>query len=352
MEKQKKPSSFTYASSGVDIAAKDEVLLDVERTLKTDDKRVLNSVGAFATLYDGKFPEYEHPVLVMKTEEPGSKQLLAFQHDRVESICADMVNHLINDIIVMGAKPLAMQDAVICGKLDKNIVKRIVAGVAAACTAQECVLTGGETSEQPGVIPEGTYILTASIVGVVEKAKVIDGSKVKDGDVVLAIASNGLHTNGYSLVRRLMKEKPEILNTKVDQMSFLDAILLPHLCFYKTVKGILGDSGLHGMAHITGSGIEGNLERILPKSVNATIDLSSLRVLPIFTAIRDAGEIADAEMLRTYNMGVGLTLIVDAKSAEKIQSHIKKQSHDCYPIGNIVKGNGKVTFEGTVTWSA
>lgn len=341
---------LSYASSGVDIAAKEEALGDLERTLKTKDKRVLNTAGAFASLYDGKFPGYRHPVLVMKTEEPGSKQLIAFQQDRVESICEDMINHLINDIIVMGATPLAVQDAVICGKLDKDIIKRIVAGVAAACTAQDCVLTGGETSEQPGVLQPGTYILTSSIVGVVEKSKIVDGTKIKAGDVVLAIASNGLHTNGYSLVRKLMEQKPEIVNTKVDQISFLDAILLPHLCYYRALKDLFGERSLHGMAHITGSGIEGNLERILPKAVDAAIDLNLVRILPIFRTIRDAGDIADSEMLRTYNMGVGLTLVVAKKDAESVRAHVQKTGHDCYPIGTIVKGSGKVTFDGTVQW--
>lgn len=343
---------LSYASSGVDIDAKEDVLADMERTLKTDDKRVLNSLSAFASLYDGHFPEYKHPVLVMKTEEPGSKQLLAFQHDRIESVCEDMINHLINDIAVMGATPLAVQDAVICGKLEKSVIKRIVAGVAKACAAQGCTLTGGETSEQPGVIPAGTYILSSNVVGIVEKTNIIDGSTIKTGDVILAVASNGLHTNGYSLVRKLIKEQPEIMNNKVDHMSFIDAVLLPHLCYFRALKGLFCNKSVHGLAHITGSGIEGNLERVLPTTVNADVDLSTVNVLPVFDVIRDAGDIADTEMLRTYNMGVGLIVVCDAKSADAMQAHMKKNGHDCYPVGTIVTGTGKVKFSGKVKWSA
>lgn len=162
---------------GVNIDLANDTKKHIAKELETDEKRVLNKVGAFSSLFDIRFPEYKNPVLVLKTEEPGSKQLLAMEHDRIESVCFDMINHLINDCIVMGATPLAIQDAIICGKLDSNIIKRCVKAMAQACRAQECVLTGGETSEQPGVINEGTYILTSSIVGIVDQEDIIDGSK-------------------------------------------------------------------------------------------------------------------------------------------------------------------------------
>lgn len=347
----KKPRKrFSYAASGVDITAKERVLARLDRTMKTGDRRVLNSSEAFATLYDAAFPGYKHPVLVLKTEEPGSKQLLAFRHDRIESICEDMIHHLINDIIVMGATPLAVQDAIICGKLEKKVIERVIAGIAKACRAQGCTLTGGETSEQPGVLPVGTYILAANIVGVVEKSRIIDGRKIRPGDVLLAVASNGLHTNGYSLVRRLMKERPAILKKKIGRDSFLDAILKPHLCYFRAVKDLFADRGLHGMAHITGAGIEGNLSRILPKSVDAHIDLSSLCILPIFRVIRDAGSVTDAEMLRTYNMGTGLIVVAAKSAAGGIQKHIRARGHACYPVGTIIQGKGRVRFAGKVQW--
>lgn len=348
MPTKKKPVS--YADAGVDITAKEEMLTDVEKTIDTGDKRVLSNMDSFATLFDGRFKGYEHPVLVLKTEEPGSKQLIAFQNDKIESVCEDMINHLINDIAVMGATPLSVQDAVICGKMDKNIVKRIVRGCAEACKAQECVLTGGETSEQPGVIPDGTYILSSSVVGVVDKKNIIDGSSINIGDVVLAVASNGLHTNGYSLVRKLMKEDSGLEKTRVGEDTFLEAILKPHVCYFQSLKDLFTNPALHGMAHITGSGIQGNLERVLPKAVNARIDNEKIRILPIFSAIREASSLDDREMLRTYNCGVGLVIVASAADASSIADHLIAKGHDCYPIGEIVKGEGKVMHEGNLDW--
>jgi len=344
---------LSYAASGVNIAKADKTKEAMAKTLKSTDKRVLNSVGswAFASLFDARFPGYDHPVLVLKTEEPGSKQLLAFRHGRIESICQDMINHLINDIAVMGATPMSVQDAVICGKLEKDIVTRIVKAIADACRAQGCVLTGGETSEQPGTLKPGTYVLTASVVGIVEKANVIDGSKIKPGDVVMAVASNGLHTNGYSLVRALLKKHPKLAKQKVGARSFLDAILLPHTSYFRALEPLFTHPGLAGMAHITGSGIRGNLERVLPAKTDAVIDLHNLKTLPVFTAIRDAGHVSDAEMLRTYNMGVGLVIVARPDAVDDIETHLWSYGHHCYPIGRIVKGKRTVKFEGTVKWA-
>ncbi len=176
--------SLTYKVAGVNRDTENETKAGMASALKSSDSRVLNTIGAFASLYDGAFPEYEHPVLVLKTEEPGTKQLLAFKYDKVEGVCHDLVNHLVNDAIVMGAKPLSIQDCIVCGKVEKSVVLRMVNAFAEAAKNNGCALTGGETSWQPGVIPEGTYILSASIVGVVDKKNIIDGSKIQEGDVV------------------------------------------------------------------------------------------------------------------------------------------------------------------------
>jgi len=342
---------FSYEKSGVSIDTADAAKKEMAKSLQSADSRVLNKIGAFATLFDGRFPGYEHPVLVLKTEEPGSKQKLAFHYKRVASICYDMINHLINDIIVMGATPLSVQDAVICGKLDKDTVNQIVASLASACREQGCTLTGGETSEQPGVLEPGTYILTSSIVGVVEKSKIVDGSAIKEGDSVLAVASNGLHTNGYSLVRALMNARPEIHEVKIGDESFLDAVMKPHKCYYQSFKGLFDHPGLHGMAHITGGGIEGNLNRILPDDLNAEIRLGDIHVLPIFKIVRDFGGVDDRDMLRTFNMGVGMTLVVDPGSLDSIRQHLNTMGCDNNVIGTIVKGEKKVIYQGSVNWS-
>jgi len=342
--------SLSYKKAGVNIDVADATKRAVAKSLETTDARVLNRIGAFATLFDAKFSDYEHPVLVLKTEEPGSKQKIALQHGRVTSICYDLVNHLVNDIIVMGAKPFSVQDAIICGKLEKDVVSQLVDSIAAACREQDCTLTGGEISEQPGVIEAGTYILTASIVGVVEKSAILDGSRIAGGDAILAVASNGLHTNGYSLVRAIMASKPEIINMQVDGRSFLDTILQPHMCYYHAFKGLFGLPELHGIAHITGGGIQGNLNRILPDGVDAAIDLEAIRILPIFNLIRETGDLGEADMLRTFNLGVGMTIVAKRSAVELIQKHLRNHQCESYLIGEIAKGEKKVVYRGKLNW--
>lgn len=338
------------AKYDVNIDLANDAKKEMAKSLNTSNPRVLNRIGAFASLYDFKFDEYENPVLVLKTEEPGSKQLIAVQYDKIENVCYDMINHLINDCIVMGAKPLTVQDAIICGKMDKSIVTRIVEAISTACKNQDCILTGGETSEQPGVLGDNTYILTSSIVGVVDKKHIIDGSKISEGDVVIALQSSGVHTNGYTLVRTVMKEHPEILDMAIDGKSFIDAILEPHRCYYNTIKDLFAKDIITGLAHITGGGIGENLNRILPDDVDAEIDLSTYETMEIFKALKTIGDISDAEMLRTFNLGVGLTVVATAQNADEIIKHIESNNVKCTVIGKIVKGTKKVNCIGSLKW--
>ena len=333
---------INYKTAGVDIDNANETKKQMADDLKSDDKRVLNKLGAFASLYDIKFPEYKHPLLVLKTEEPGSKQLLAIQYDRIESICFDMINHLVNDCIVMGAKPLTVQDAIICGKLKKEVVLRMVKAMSRACQAQGCSLTGGETSEQPGVLVEDTYILTSSIVGIVEKESVIDGSQIMVGDKILALESSGLHTNGYTLIRKLIQENPSLVNEKIGDTKFIEAVLEPHRCYYNAIKDLFPTKKITGLAHITGGGIKENLNRILPKNMNAKVDLSLYQILPIFKFLKSYAKLEDAELLRTFNMSVGLTMVVKKEAVGEIIMFIQKKGVNCYDIGGIVDGNGVV----------
>lgn len=337
--------SFSYANTGVDIDNADSTKSELQKSLATADSRVLSRAGSFAALFEAKFEGVENPVLVLKAEEPGSKQILALQHNKVRSICYDLVNHLINDIIVMGAKPEAVLDIILCGKIQKDTVVEIVDGISSACKEQDCLLIGGETSEQPKVLAEGTYMLNASVLGVVDKYKIIDGSKISEGDLVIALASNGLHTNGYTLVRALMDQYPEMLDEHVDGRSFLSAILEPHLCYYQNVKGLFPNDRIKGMAHITGGGIQGNLNRILPEGYSALIDLEKIQVLPLFRLIQRYGKVSDAEMLKTFNMGVGLTLVASPNDVEAIIQHLDNTGCACYVIGEIIKGDQKVVFQ-------
>ena len=334
----------------VNIDVANETKEQMKSVLDSDNQRVMNKAGAFASLFDFSDLPYKNPVLVLKTEEPGSKQLIAAQYDKIENVCYDMINHLINDCIVMGAAPLVIQDAIICGKLEKDIVTRIVKAIAAAAKEQECVLTGGETSEQPGVIPVGSYILTSSIVGVVEKEEIIDGSSIRSGDVVLSLQSSGIHTNGYTLVRKIMADNPAVKDEIIDGRTFIDVILEPHRCYYLALKDMFKTGQIKGMAHITGGGICENLNRILPRNINAEIDLSTYSVPAIFNILKKYGDISDEEMLRTFNLGCGLALVCEPEYVDGLINHFAKYSVECRAIGKMIDGAGKVIPTGKVNW--
>ncbi len=346
---QKDGKELSYSKAGVDIAYTDTIKKEMAKHLETGDKRVLNGLGPFASLYDISFPEIKNPVLVLKSEEPGSKQKLAMEYGYTGSICHDMINHLVNDIVVMGAKPLAVLDTIVCGNAEKDTIGALVKGVSEACRENECSLVGGETSVQPQVVEKGVYVLTSSIAGIVEKNRIIDGSAAGEGDVVLALASNGLHTNGYSLVRMLMDRMPEIKLEKVEGETFIEQIMKPHTPYYKALKGILGKDCIHGMAHITGGGIEGNLCRVIPDGLSAVIDLDKIKTLPVFRFIRQCGNISDREMLSTFNCGVGFIMVVQAEAAAQIAAHMNNYC-ECYEIGRIRTGEQKVVMEHRLNW--
>lgn len=346
---ERNEDGLSYSKAGIDIIYTDTIKKEMAKHLETKDNRVLNGLGPFASLYDIRFPNIENPVLVLKSEEPGSKQKLAMEYGYTESICHDMINHLVNDIVVMGATPLAVLDTIVCGNAEKDTIKTLVKGVSDACKENECSLVGGETSIQPLVVDSGVYVLTSSIAGIVEKSKVIDGSAIEAGDVVLAIASNGLHTNGYSLVRLLMDKMPQIKLDKIDGLTFIEQIMKPHTPYYKAIKGLFDKNVIHGMAHITGGGIEGNLSRVIPDGLSAKIDLSKLRILKIFQYIRNSGNISDEEMLRTFNCGVGFNIVVNPKDKVEVMNHINR-FYDCYEIGTIETGNSKVEFVNRMNW--
>ncbi|MBQ8509594.1 MAG: phosphoribosylformylglycinamidine cyclo-ligase [Clostridia bacterium] len=346
----RKDAGLTYSKAGVDISYTDAIKAEMSRYVSSDHPRVLNRLGAFASLYDIRFDDIPDPVLVLKSEEPGSKQKIAMEYGYTESICHDMINHLVNDIIVMGAKPLAVLDTIVCGSAEKDTVKCFIKGISEACAANDCSLVGGETSVQPGVVERGTYILTASIAGICSREQLIDGSRITAGDVVLSVASNGLHTNGYSLVRMLMDELPRIKEERVGSLPFLNAIMLPHTPYYPALRELLSDPTLHGMAHITGGGIAGNLSRVIPDGLCAVVDLSALQPPAIFSYLKANGGISDDEMLRTFNCGAGLILVTDRDSAPQIAAQISKL-YPCQPIGEIIADTGsRVAFQNAVRW--
>jgi phosphoribosylformylglycinamidine cyclo-ligase len=346
---EKTADELSYSKAGIDISYTDTIKSEMSMYINSKDSRVLNGLGPFASLYDIAFPDIKEPVLVLKSEEPGSKQKLAMEYGYTESICHDMINHLVNDIVVMGAKPLAVLDTIVCGNAEKDTIKSLVKGISEACRENECSLVGGETSIQPQVVGAGVYVLTSSIAGIVDKSKVIDGSSIQQGDAVLAIASNGLHTNGYSLVRLLMEKMPQVKLDKIDNITFIEQIMKPHTPYYKAIKGLFLEDCIRGMAHITGGGIEGNLFRIIPDGLCAEINKDLIKILPIFKYIKTQGKINDSEMLRTFNMGVGFILVVPQEAKQQVKDHVNK-FYSCYEIGEIKKSTEKIRFIGRLNW--
>ena len=342
---------LSYAATGVDIDATDAVKRRMADAVNSGDPRVLNQLGAFAPLVQGTFPGMNEPLLVIKTDEPGSKQKLAVELDRIEDLSHDLVNHTVNDVVMMGAHPMYVTDCIVCGTLDKDLVPRLVVGMADACKKQDCVLIGGETSVQPGVVTDGLFVLSATVVGVVDRAKAIDGSKIAVGDVVLSVASNGLHTNGYTLVRTQLERRPAFGEMDLEGERLLDVIMQPHTGYYPALREILGDESLHGLAHITGGGIVDNLERVVTGAVDAVVDLSSLRVPPVFKAIREEGNVEDDDMLRTFNLGVGLTMVCAPDAVDRLAAHVAASGLEVWQIGTITEGSGNVQLQGAVDWS-
>ena len=347
----KRSDRRTYAAAGVDRDGHSEITQSLRSTLTMKDPRILNKVGAFASLFEARFPGIIDPVLVLKAEEPGSKQLLAKQFNQIDYIGFDMINHLINDIIVMGARPLAVLDVIVVGKLIKEDINKIISAINQACVNQGCSLVGGEISEQPGVLSKGVFVLSSSVVGVVSKKKIIDGSRIKKGDKIIALASNGLHTNGYSLVRKLIAEKPSILNVKVGNMTFIDAALLPHTAYYPYLKDILASPKIHGLAHITGDGILGNLERILPARLSALVVLDKIQVPDIFKVIRDVGVVPEDDMINNLNMGVGMTMVTGPREETAMIKYLEDRGIHAYNIGEILADeDNTVKFSGKINW--
>lgn len=354
-KKEEYMEKFSYKNSGIDISRTDNIKSELNDILAIKDTRVLNKVGAFASLFDiSNMNEYSEPVLVLKAEEPGSKQKLALENKKVGSVCHDMINHLVNDIAVMGAKPMAVLDVIITGSVNEELTKEIVREMSVACKNNDCSLVGGETSIQPGIVGDDLVVLSSTVVGIAEKNKIVDGNKIGINDSVVAIASNGVHTNGYTLIRTLLNSFPELANKKLRSgNTFLEEVLIPHTPYYSLIMESLKNTEIHGMAHITGGGIQGNLCRIIPDGLTASIDLSLIKTLEIFKIIKDIGKIEDAEMLSTFNCGVGLILVLPKNNVPVIKEIAENMNIGCYEIGKIrsKKNNEeKVLLKGELAW--
>ena len=340
--------SFTYKDAGVDIDAADslnkKIAPLVRSTFSTD---VLQDIGLFGGLFRLDSSRFREPVLVSSIDGVGTKLKLAFTTGRHNTVGIDLVSHCVNDILMQGAEPLFFLDYLATGKLEVDSAEQVIAGLAEGCKRAGCSLIGGETAEMPGFYNPGEYDLAGTIVGVVDKEKIIDGSQIREGDPIVALKSSGLHTNGYSLVRRLFVDSGKYdLNARVDilEKTLADELLEPHRCYAKPVHKALGRVAVRGMAHITGGGLTDNIPRILPETLDAEINLRSWDPLPIFHLIKRDGDVARDEMLRTFNMGVGMVMIVPPEDEKVALEILEAEGEMAWKIGRIVKGSGSVKY--------
>ena len=329
------PKSLTYRDAGVDIDAGDALVENIKPFAKrTMRPEVLAGIGGFGALC-GLPAKYKEPVLVSGTDGVGTKLKLAFELNRHDTIGIDLVAMSVNDILTQGAEPLFFLDYFACGKLDVATATDVVKGIAAGCEQSGCALIGGETAEMPGMYPSGEYDLAGFAVGVVEKSKIINGSTIKASDAVLGLASSGAHSNGYSLVRRIIAEKKVDLSAKLDGKTLSDLILAPTRIYVKPMLQLMEKIPVKGMAHITGGGIVDNLPRVLSEGLTAHIDGKSWPRPPLFQWLQEQGNVAEAEMLRVFNCGIGMIVIVAEADAKAAADKLRTAGETVWRIGSI-----------------
>jgi phosphoribosylformylglycinamidine cyclo-ligase len=347
-----KHSSLTYKQAGVDIEAGDRFINLIKPLVrKTFRPEVLTDLGSFGGLFRLPLRRYKDPVLVSGTDGVGTKLKVAFMMDRHDTVGIDLVAMCVNDVVVNGAEPIFFLDYLATGKLEPEKAVEIIKGIAEGCKQAGCALIGGETAEMPSIYAEGEYDLAGFAVGVVEKSKVVDGRRIKLGDALVGLASSGLHSNGYSLVRKVIFEMAGL--TVHDRISDLsrpvgEELLTPTRIYAKSLLSILRDSSLggaiKGIAHITGGGITGNLPRILPAGCGALITRSTWEVPPIFGFLRNKGGIAEDEMYRTFNMGIGMILVVSRDKVKRLLAKATRLGEKAFLIGEIIRGSRKVSY--------
>jgi phosphoribosylformylglycinamidine cyclo-ligase len=343
-----KPKPVTYADAGVDIAsgdrAKDRIKYIAQKTF---NRNVIGGIGGFGALFRLDLQRWKSPILVSSADGVGTKLKLAFQLGIHNTVGADLVNHCVNDIAVQGATPLFFLDYLATGRLDPDITEDVVTGLAAACKANACALIGGETAQMPGFYADGEYDLAGFIVGAVDRDKMVTGAAIAPGDVLIGLPSTGLHTNGYSLARRLFFQvagyKPsQYVSALKDKAGA--ALMKTHRSYLHVIQKLVAGGLTSGMAHITGGGITENLPRILPKGTGAQIEIGSWPIPPIFTHLRDIGQVPQDEMMRTFNMGIGLITAIPAAKFTRAKSLLDRSEEKFHLIGRVVKGDRRVQY--------
>ena len=326
---------LTYRDAGVDIDAGDQLVENIKPfAKKTMRPEVLAGIGGFGALC-GIPAKYREPVLVSGTDGVGTKLKVAFELNRHSTIGIDLVAMSVNDILVQGAEPLFFLDYFACGKLDVTTATQVVKGIAEGCAQAGCALIGGETAEMPGMYPPGEYDLAGFAVGVVEKSKIIDGKSIAAGDAVLGLASSGAHSNGYSLVRRIVAQKKIDLSAQLDGQALSDLILAPTRIYVKSMLNLMGHVPVKGLAHITGGGIIDNVPRILPEHLTARLLRASWPQSPLFAWLQREGNVADDEMLRVFNCGIGMVVVVAEQHATQAMDVLREAGETVWRVGSI-----------------
>lgn len=328
----------TYKEAGVDIEAGEDLVRRIKtRVRSTFTPNVLTDIGAFGAFYRADFKGIRNPVLVSSVDGVGTKLKIAFAMNRHHTVGQDLVNHCVNDILVCGAKPLYFMDYFATGKLSPLVAAQVIDGFVTACKENGCSIIGGETAEMPGFYAEGEYDIAGTIVGVVDERRVIRGQKVKAGDVLIALPSTGLHTNGYSLARNVLLGQYQLDRHFVELKGTLgDALLTVHRSYYKAVYPLLSKYDVKGMSHITGGGIEGNTMRVIPQGLKLEIDWKSWARPFLFNLIQETGNVPEDDMRRTFNLGVGLIMIVSPQHAGKVQSALRRKRERPFILGSVV----------------
>jgi phosphoribosylformylglycinamidine cyclo-ligase len=337
-----------YRDSGVDIAAGNETVRRIKSIARsTFTAGVLSDIGSFGGLFQLEGGRYREPVLVSSADGVGTKLKVAFMTRRHDTVGADLVNHCVNDILVQGAAPLFFLDYIATGRLSPDVTEQVIAGVARGCRENGCALLGGETAEMPGFYADGEYDIAGFIVGIVEKSRVIDGRTIFPGDVLIGLPSAGLHTNGYSLARRVLFDvgglRPETLVPELGATAG-DALLAPHRSYLAAVRPLLERGVVKGMAHITGGGITENLPRVLPDGTAAEVNAAAWTVPPIFAYLQQRGRIATDEMFRAFNMGIGLIVVCAEADAQPVLDDLGRAGCASTLIGRVVPGARDVTY--------
>ena len=346
MDDQAGKTRLSYADAGVDIEAGDQAVDRIRSLAKaTFNESVLTEIGSFGGLFQPSFDGYSKPVLISSADGVGTKLKLAFMTNRHDTVGEDLVNHCVNDILVHGARPLFFLDYIATGKLNPQVVEQLVVGLSRGCKNTGMALIGGETAEMPDFYSPGEYDLAGFIVGMVDRERIINGSAIKSGDVCLGLASTGLHTNGYTLARKIVFEAAGLEpDSKIPELgqTAADALLTVHRCYLNSIQDVLAKHEVNGMAHVTGGGIEGNLSRIIPDGLSAVIDRSTWEVPGIFRFLQKGGNVEEHEMYRAFNMGVGYILVVTESESGAIAEALRSEGETVFAIGKVQEGEPKV----------